>query len=84
MSTELIIVLVVVCVYVKGLLLMARRSAIHELDDGFPRRRSMRSYAEAGIWGLCVGAVWPLLAIALGVGLACGWVLTRGAHLEKE
>ena len=70
--------LVTAIIYVAGFLVVARRAALNELGSEYSSYSyDLGDYSGAGLWGLLLGAVWPLLAVAVVGGAGVGWLLTR-------
>lgn len=73
----LFLVFVLGAVYALGVIVVARLRAREELDSMSYPPYDMYDYAEAGLWGLAVGAIWPLLVFGGAFTAGIGWLLTR-------
>ena len=73
---------IVTGIYVLGLLVLTRRVAMSELFNRTYPPYDLGDYAGAGLWGLLIGAFWPVLAVAVFFGAAIGWAITRRIRVQ--
>ncbi len=69
--------LVLGAVYVLGAIAVARTKAYEELDRLNYPPYDVYDYAQAGFWGLIIGAIWPVLVFGGAFFAVVGWLLTR-------
>ncbi len=67
----------VLAIYALGFVVVARLKTHDELNRLSYPPYSAYDYAQAGIWGLMLGVVWPVLVFGGAFAAGAGWLLTR-------